>query len=48
MKGWLVDGLLVAGGIAVSIGAGMIYAPAGVITAGLLLLAAGVLVARSS
>lgn len=36
------DALMVAGASVVSFGVGMIYQPAGVITAGLFLLAAGV------
>lgn len=43
---WLPDTLMVTGTGAVSYGAALIYAPAGFIVGGLLLLAGGVLAAR--
>lgn len=44
--GHMPDGLMVAGGGAVSYGAGMVYEPAGWMVGGVLLIAAGVLAAR--
>jgi len=43
---WLPDLLMLAGACSVSVGAGMIYAPAGYVVGGLLSLAAGVVLAR--
>jgi len=45
--GLVPDLLLIAGAALVAYGAGLIYRPAGFITAGLLLLLAGVLASRS-
>ena len=42
----LPDALMIGGAAALSYGAGLVYAPAGFIVAGLLLMAAGVLTAR--
>lgn len=44
----LPDVLLVAGAAVASYGAGLVYAPAGFIAAGLLLMAGGYLTARAS
>jgi len=43
---WLPDLLMLAGACSVSVGAGMIYAPAGYVVGGLLSLVAGVVLAR--
>lgn len=43
---WWPDSLMVAGGGAVSYGAGLVYQPAGWIVAGVLLIVAGVLGSR--
>ena len=48
MGGYLDDGLVLAGALLVTVGAGMVYVPAGVMVAGGFLVLAGVLVARSS
>lgn len=42
------DLLMVAGAVAISVGAWMIYAPAGYVVGGLLSLAAGVIMARGA
>ncbi|MGO4304201.1 hypothetical protein [Cupriavidus sp. RAF12] len=44
--GWLPDALMAAGAGSVSYGAGIVYQPAGYVSAGLFLLAAGWLAAR--
>lgn len=46
LAGWGPDALLVAGAGAVSGGVGLVYLPAGLVVAGLFLLAAGWLLAR--
>lgn len=45
---WAPDSLMVAGGAAIAHGAWLVYQPAGFIAAGVLLIAAGVLVARGA
>lgn len=46
VAGWLPDGLLLGGAAVVSYGVGMMHRPAGLIVAGLFLLAGGWLLAR--
>lgn len=46
--GWLPDVLMVSGAVAVSVGTGMVYFPAGWIVAGLFSLAAGYMTARGA
>jgi uncharacterized protein YjeT (DUF2065 family) len=43
---WLPDALMTAGAVAVSVGAGMVYRPAGWIVAGIFSLVAGVILAK--
>lgn len=45
---WLPDALMAAGAAAVSVGAGMVYQPAGWIVAGWFSLAAGVVLSRAA
>lgn len=44
---WAADALMVGGGVVLSVGAGMVYVPAGVMLFGVLLLAGGILRARA-
>ncbi len=46
LKQLMPDLLLIAGGICVSVGASMVYAPAGYIVAGVLLIITGLRLAR--
>jgi hypothetical protein len=48
LASWVPDALLVAGGVAVSYGASLVYEPAGYVVGGLFLLAAGWLTARGA
>lgn len=45
---WVPDALMAAGGASIAYGAGLVYAPAGWIVGGALVVAAGVLLARGA
>ena len=47
LGGWTPDALMIGGGAALAFGAGQVYAPAGWIVAGLLLILAGFLAAKA-